>query len=161
MRLRPSIFLFTLIFDTMWAISIAGVLFWRIDAYRRTVAPGNPLPLDWIFKKQKGLLVLYSVLLIVSVTRITFGFLLTKSYDRMKAYGYNIPCVICLILGIILCAIYSDDTFKIQVQRGIFVDVTLKWEGALPIGIITILTNLIFLAIGSRVLQKGNVDNLV
>lgn len=161
MRFRPSIFLFTLIFDTIWTISVAGVLFWQIDGYRRTVSPGNPLPLDWIFNKQKGLLGLYSVLLIVSVTRIVFGFLLTKSYDRMKAYGYNIPCVICLILGIILCAVYSNDTFKIQVRHGVFVDATVKWEGALPIGIITILNNLLFLVVGSLILQRGNVDDLV
>ena len=141
----------SLILDVVLAISIFGIYCWRLDALRSIMSTDLLEPTD----KFKGLLGLYSLLIMASVTRIIFGFLLTKSYQRLKAYGYTIPSAFCLLFGIVLAAAFNDTAYN-------FVGQSVRlWEAELPIGIITIFFNLVFLTVGSRIVQRGNVDSLL
>lgn len=139
------IFFISLLVDTALTISIYGVYFWRLDRLRQELGGGKQE-----LEKFNGLISLYSFLLTASTTRIIFGFLLTRSYERLKAYGYTIPSAFGILFGIILCAAFNDSVSSYRF-----------YKAELPIGVVTLLFNLIFLLVGSRVLQRGNVDNIL
>ena len=100
------------------------------------------------FTKFQWAITLYSLLLAASGTRIILRFL-PKRFQRLKAYGYTILSAICILLGIILCSKFNDQN---EVGDRI-------WKAEIPLGVITIISSLIFLTDGLLITQRGNTGN--
>ena len=105
------------------------------------------------------LLFLYFFILSGSITRIVFGFLLTKSYERNKMLGYNIPSGVNIMLGVVLSSAYNDITCDYGCgTRFAYYRV---YPAELYAGIVIIVSNIAFLLIGSRVAQVVRVDRII
>lgn len=105
------------------------------------------------------LLFLYFFILSGSITRIVFGFLLTKSYERNKILGYNIPSGLNIILGIALSLAYND----IACYHGCdtVLDYYRVYPAELYTGIVVIVSNIVLLLIGLRVAQVVRADRII
>ena len=145
-----KIFQIILGIDVALTVTIFSIFCWRIDMYRYY---GD----KWYWDEFKGIFAAYSLLLLASITRVIFGFLIMRNYSRSKVYGYNIPSPICLAFGVAMCIAFNTK-MNVRTTEHEY-DRQRQWTAELPLAIIVTLLNAVFLFTGVRVLKRGEIDD--